>query len=200
MKKGKLISICGIDGSGKTTQSRLLNKYLDEKGFNVFHLPKMPSFGGWIIDCLKGEYESSKLITSDIINLVEISDRIRYLTEYCEKILNYKDTIIISERYTYSYIARAITQQCNPNTINVLKVLYKACLRPDMTIFLDVSPKIAVERVETRGYDSEDLQRLINLDNAYKTLGEFSDFQVINAEHSIDVVHKSIKECVDKKF
>ncbi|RLG16008.1 hypothetical protein DRN63_04720, partial [Nanoarchaeota archaeon] len=31
----KIIAICGIDGSGKTTQIRLLKKYLRRKGFRA---------------------------------------------------------------------------------------------------------------------------------------------------------------------
>ncbi len=35
MNKQSIIAICGIDGSGKTTQIKLLEKYLKERGFKV---------------------------------------------------------------------------------------------------------------------------------------------------------------------
>lgn len=199
-KNGKLIAFCGIDGSGKTTQARLLCNYLEDKNYNVFHLPKMPSFGGWIADCVKMENKTDNSINQDIINVLEASDRIRYLVEYCEKILSQNNTIVISERYTYSYIARAITQKCRPETINALSSLYKACLTPDICFYLSVSAKTAAERVKKRGYDSEDENRLVTLDNAYRSIDAFSEFQVIDAEKSKDRVYKSICDSVNKKI
>lgn len=60
--KGKLIVLEGIDGSGKETQSNLLEKKLKEKGREVMHIsfPDYESPSSALVKCtLKGTLEKS---------------------------------------------------------------------------------------------------------------------------------------------
>ena len=143
-----LIAFCGIDGSGKTTQINLLKEYLEKEG-NPVYLTKQPTNFYRTYDRFR-KYVNREIDISDSqiiyeLALLSASDKIRH---YETEILPNQDKIIISDRYVFSaysyFIARGI------NDIEWLKEINKYLPLPSLTIYLDIAPQIAFERIVSR--------------------------------------------------
>jgi dTMP kinase len=56
--------------------------------------------------------------------------------------------------------------------------------RPDVTFLLAVDPAVAYHRIESRGYDHEEMAYLRAAAAAYRSLPEYGDFVVIDANRT----------------
>ena len=161
---GKLIVIEGSTGSGKSNQSTRLTERLKNLNLNV----KRVSFPNY-------ESESSALIkmflrgdfSSDLLNVNSYAVSLFYtLDRFSSFIINWKefydkpDSIVIADSYSYSNIAYQIAKIKNKKDklrfINWIKKIEFNKLGlpvPDLTIFLDVNPKISSLLRRLRGRD-----------------------------------------------
>lgn len=195
-KKGILISIVGIDGSGKTTQSSLLCKWLKEQGNTVFDVHNLPSYADWVFDTIakkKGYDDTMKLFSPTVVDFAVAIDKIRDFSIYTEKLSN-QNTIVISQRYTYCKIASAM--QNDVEHIDLLSEIYSWVPKPDLTFFMDLPIEVAVDRVLKRGVDVETYSGLYNFKKCYERLPEYKDFIQIDANRSVDYVQESLRDYV----
>jgi dTMP kinase len=151
-KKGIFIVIEGLDGSGKTTQAKLLSKKL-EKTNNVL-LTAEPSLGkiGTFIreDCL---YEETRLPT-EAEALLFAADRIEHMHNEIKPALD-QGKLVICDRYIYSSLA----YQGNAGlSLDWIKTINARALQPDFCIFIDVSPEKVIERLRRRKSVMETLE------------------------------------------
>jgi len=143
----KLFVIEGVDGSGKSTQLKLLSKYITRKGFSCefLHFPRTdaPYFGELIARFLRGEFGSLNEVDPYLVALLYAGDR----KDASEKIKEWlgKKKIVLLDRYTYSNIAYQcakiddlIEQDKLMKWILALEFDHFAIPRPDLNIFLDV--------------------------------------------------------------
>jgi dTMP kinase len=99
-KRGKLIVIDGTDGSGKTTQIKLLAKRLKNDGCKVktIHFPHYSNFfGRFIGHCLTEQYYNFINVHPKIVSALYAADRWESSQEI-RSFLN-KDFIVIVDRY-----------------------------------------------------------------------------------------------------
>jgi len=147
IKKYRYIAIEGIDGSGKTTIANLLYSKLSEK-YNKITLMKEPydnDLSKKIKEIISKEHEKN-LDYGYLLALLFTADRsIKNID--LKKYLN-SDYIIISDRSIYSTFSYQILYE--GIDIEWLKCVSKYIIRPDITFILDVDPKIAVERINSR--------------------------------------------------
>jgi len=103
----KLIVIEGIDGSGKSTQIRLLNDHLTKKGFRCefLHFPRAdaPFFGELISRFLRGEFGALDKVDPWLVAMLYAGDR-KDASDLIKGWLD-KGNIVLLDRYTYSNIA-----------------------------------------------------------------------------------------------
>jgi dTMP kinase len=100
MKKGKLIVIDGTDGSGKSTQIKLLTDKLKKEGHKVkaIHFPHYENFiGGFIGHCLTEQYYNFINVHPKIVSVLYAADR----WESAQEIKNYlaKGYVVVLDRY-----------------------------------------------------------------------------------------------------
>lgn len=187
-KKGKLISIEGVDGSGKGTQSKKIKEYLESQGKKValFEFPRYNNLIGQIIaDYLKGQYGSIEDVPKKLICLAYALDR-KNAQDEIKKYLE-DGYYVICDRYTHSNLfsaAKLPENQWNKFIDWVEKMEFEECniIKPDITFYLYVDIHTTINRIESRGkrdyQDGKDdihennLDLLINTAKCYLEYGK----------------------------
>jgi dTMP kinase len=138
--KGKLIVVEGIDGSGKSTQLRLLEKWFQSKQSPVF-LTEWNSSETVRRITSKGKRKGRLTpITFSLLHATDFADR------YERNILPllHAGYIVLADRYIYTAFARDIVRGCNPKWV---RRVYEFAVRPDLVFYFKVPVDIAVERI-----------------------------------------------------
>lgn len=202
-KKGLFIVLEGIDGAGKTTQAALLADYLTSKGRTVLRTaePTALPTGVALRRALSGaepktECEMATMFTLDrIAHNSDPKEGIRAITE--------SGTDIICDRYYYSSLA----YQGHSTDYEWVKSMNLACpaiLRPDLCIYLDLTPEQSLERIR-RGRESveiyENAETLTRVRNAFMRVFEDGDITervaVVNAYRTPEEIAAELRELVD---
>lgn len=103
---GKLIVLEGMDGSGKSTQVRLLAEYFEKKGMSVkqFHFPTGEGFAGEMInDFLQGKFGSADEVDPYFVAMIYALDRKKMARTMYQWLAEYD--IVLLDRYTLSNVA-----------------------------------------------------------------------------------------------
>ncbi|HCI56170.1 MAG TPA: dTMP kinase [Bacteroidales bacterium] len=143
----KLFVIEGLDGSGKTTQIKLLKDFFEEQGLlsEHIHFPRTdtPWFGELIARFLRGEFGSLNKVDPYLVAMLYAGDR-KDAAPLINEWLNENKAVLI-DRYTYSNIAYQCAkikdkegQNKLKNWIFKLEFEYFAIPKPSINIFLDV--------------------------------------------------------------
>lgn len=194
----KFIAFEGIDGSGLSTQSKLIFESLTKKGNKVL-LTKEPTSGeiGKIIrKALKGEIFIDKVTLS----LLFAADRMDHIS----KIDFNKYDYVITDRYFFSNLA----YQSLDVDLNFIMNINKFALKPHIVIFLDVPTEICIERIKKRAKINnshleiyEDVEKLRRIrENFLKIFEKFQDLEIfiVDGKKEIEQVHEEIMKIVDK--
>jgi len=189
---GKFIVIEGLDGSGQSTQVKLLNNFLTQKGHQAISTkePTQESEAGKKIKEVLG-----KSLEIDAMELQELFAQDR--KEHLERkiIPNLKQNkVVISDRYYFSTFAYGAAHGAD---LNELIKMNKNFLLPDVTFFLKVKPETCINRIEKRGDPKtlfEKREQLAKVWNVYETLPKrFENVYIIDGEQSIENVFNQIK-------
>ena len=200
--KGLFISFEGIEGTGKTIQSKLLCEYLTKKGFKVL-LTEEP--GGTRI----GRTIRDILLSVDNIEMTPLTElflynasRIQHIKEVILPAIK-KGMVVITDRFSDSTIAyQGYGRGIELNLINAIERIVTEGLKPDRTILLDLDVATGLQR--NKGINKEDRIELENVTfhervrNGYHALAakEPERIHVMDASKSIEHIHDSIKNLV----
>ncbi|RLC38087.1 MAG: dTMP kinase [Candidatus Nealsonbacteria bacterium] len=192
---GRFIVFEGLDGSGQSTQVKLLAEFLEKRGYKVLKTkePTKDSVAGKKIAKIlhkKEEvppFEFQKLFSKD---------RAWHLKKIIIPALKERK-IVISDRYFFSSFSYGITEGVE---LKELIALNKKFLLPDLVFFLDVSPEICIQRIGRRGkektlFEEKEILKKV-YENYKKVLKEFektTKIFIINGERSIEEVFEDVK-------
>ena len=152
-RKGFFMCVEGLDGCGKTTQTKLLVKNLQAQGFNALYTaePSRGKIGSFLKKyCLQGE----KRVSSEVEALLFAADRVEHLKEEVVPALN-EGRIVVSDRYIYSSLAY---QGAVKLDLGWIREINKWTISPDLAVFIDVEPEIAIQRVKSKKSVMENLE------------------------------------------
>jgi len=203
MKKGKFIVFEGIDGSGKTTQGECLYKRLCGMGIRA-HLTKEPT-DGEIGLLIRRILRKEIIMTENAMPLLFAADRSDHIfgTGGLKKLVDSGVTVICDRYYFSSYAYNSVDTGMDW-TIS-LNGYNRSALRPDCTVFIDLSIKKAMERIaQTREaaelYENE--ERLSEVRRRFFAAFEKVDdkVEIINADDSIDNVSEKVWERIKYLF
>lgn len=153
VNKGRFITFEGLDGSGKSTQLMALSKYLLTKNIkNVCHSePTKGPIGKQIRTILSG----SEPADPRTIALLFAADRIEHVTAKDGIMDNVNRGItVLSDRYYFSSFAYQVVDMPLEWVMEINKVARESA-KPDLHVFIDVSPEICLERIEKNRTSSQ---------------------------------------------
>lgn len=139
------ITIEGIDGAGKTTLVSKLNLAFQERGYKVKKI-KEP-FNEGIKKIIEDIKECESLPSKDkSLALAHLfaTDRLVYSKQIYEKYN--KSHILLSDRSKYSSMAYQLDVKFGHN-----RILNLTTPEPDLLVYLDIMPQVAMKRIESRG-------------------------------------------------
>lgn len=195
--RGKLITLEGIDGSGKSTVAEKLKKNPEIKAFKpVF--TREPTRG-----TLTGNAVENA-IQSDTDHLAELflftADHAEHLAKLVKPALE-SGKLVISDRYSDSrYAYQGITLKTRlENPLEWVKNLHRGwTIDPDLTFLFDITPEASIERCGKRGEQSkfEKIEFLRGVRDIFLRLAadDPERFIVIDAFRSPEYIEKEVAE------
>ncbi len=199
---GRFIVFEGLDGSGQSTQVKLLAEFLEKRGYKVLKT-KEPTKDSKFGKKIRKILDKEKRISPKKLQKLFSKDRAWHLKKIIIPALKERK-IVISDRYFFSSFSYGITDGVG---LKELITLNKKFLLPDLVFFLDVSPEICVQRIERRGeektlFEEKEILKKV-YENYKKVLKEFektTKIFIINGERSIEEVFSEIKKIVQKQL
>ncbi len=162
-----LISFEGIDGSGKSTQMKLLSEKL--KNINIDNIVlREPGDTGISNDIRKILLDKNNKIEPESETLLFLSSRSQLVKE--KIIPNYKkEKVILCDRYIDSTLAyQGYGRQLNKKLIKQLNIFVTRNIIPDITFILDIDPKVSMNRLKIKNLDRMESLGVKFLENVSK--------------------------------
>jgi len=206
--KGKLVVFCGIDGSAKSTNLKILHKWLKDNDYKVATTKWNSS--DYLSEVIKAGKEK-KILTPLLYSLLHAADLLcRYDTEILPALSEGK--IVLADRYIYTSMVRDGVRGIDRK---IIELIYKDLVRPDIIIHCVVPVEVAISRImDDKGlsyYGSgmdikldEDMknsavkyERL--MDKLYKEiLPKEKGYHLINCEKPVDEVAIDVRNVIRK--
>jgi len=128
---GKLIVVEGTDGVGRSTHTALLRSWLEARGHAVLDTGMTRSVlaGSGLKEAKKGT------------TLGRLTMQLYYATDFADRLENQMvpalraGFVVLTDRYTYSAIARAVVRGVEPEWI---RAVYGIALVPDLVLYLRI--------------------------------------------------------------
>ncbi|QEE16208.1 dTMP kinase [Promethearchaeum syntrophicum] len=148
---GFFLVLDGIDGCGKSTQAKKLSEYFISNDIKTL-LTAEPS--DYDLGKILRNYLQNPEVPASVDALLFAADRIEHCNKKILPLLN-KGFIVISDRYRdSSYIYQSIEGRNEGVSIDWIKKLNKFSLIPDLTIIIDIDPKIGLRRKRNQATNS----------------------------------------------
>jgi dTMP kinase len=190
-KNGVFICVEGLDASGKTTQSKLLVRNLQRKGFDAVYTTE-PSYGriGRLIrkHVLVGKNRTSAVLEA----LLFAADRVDHSEREVIPALQAKK-VVVTDRYLYSSFAY---QGATGLDLKWIEEVNRWAIKPDMTIYIDISPEIVLKRLKREKSIMETLQNQRRVREIYLELVKNYGLRVVDGNKSRQVVAQEIMNAV----
>lgn len=204
--QAKFIVFEGLDGSGKSTQIRLLEQRLVQQGHRVAVTaePTASATGGLVRDALCAFTPR----TGAEIAALFAADRVAHNTNPVWGIgkMLAEGRTVICDRYYYSSMAYqgSVT---DPDWVRDMNLNCPEIRRPDLCVFLDVDYERCCERMEgdrafREIYENRDSLKKIRerYFSVFEELRERDNIAVVNAARAVDAVAADVFSAVEALF
>jgi len=201
------ITLEGPDGSGKTTQARLLAEWLRKQGYDVV-LTREPG-GTHIGDQIRAVLHDPRNAEMDARTeiLLYSASRAQHVAQRIRPTLA-AGKIVISDRYADSTLAyQGYGRGLDLEILRAITAFATGGLTPDLTLYLDVAPQEGLQRRRLGGeewnrLDAEALEFHRRVRAGYMELvrQEPERWAVIDGARSVEEVQAEIRALVQAKL
>lgn len=201
--KGKFITVEGTDGSGKSTQLKLLMDYLGTKNCDVVFTrePGGTEISEKIRDVILDI--NNKEMTDMTEALLYAAARAQHVQQKIIPAIN-EGKVVICDRFVDSSIAYQGAAR-GLGTDNIMQINSFALngIMPDLTLFFDLPPEKGILRKknekELDRLESEKLDFHVNVYEGYKKLcSQYPDrIKAISADDTVENINRQVIEIID---
>lgn len=192
------IAFEGPDGSGSSTQSKLLAEWLQKERKTVLltkePTPK-PPIGRLIREVLQHKHK----VSPEALQLLFCADRAEHLVTEVEPALG-RGEFVVTDRYLLSTLAYGSLNL----DLEWLEKLNSSFRQPDLTFLFDLPIEVCLERIKSRGGDFElfeTQERLTKIQSTYLELAKkYPNVHVVNANRPIEEIQEEVWTIVEEKI
>ncbi len=198
---GEMIVIEGIEGAGKSTAMSVVNRVLTELGVSELLHTREP--GGTPIaeklrTILKQGSQDERIVVQTEVLLMYAS-RAQLLNNVILPALE-KGVWVVSDRYDLSSFAyQGGGRQVSLDVIETLSDFCLQGFKPSLTLYIDVTPELSMQRVAMRGgkdrIESEDIEFFERVRSVYLEFAKHSSsIKTIDGSLPLDAVEQAIEQ------
>lgn len=137
---GRLIAVEGLDGSGKSTQIHLLQRWLEIQGCRVF-------FSEWnsseLVKTATSKGKKRQLLTPTTFSLIHATDFADRYERQLVPLLR-AGYLVLCDRYVFTAFARDTVRGCPTEWV---RGLYGFAALPDITFFFSATLEVSLKRI-----------------------------------------------------
>ena len=193
---GLLITVCGLDGCGKTTMLERIIKELEKD--NILFVTKQPTNSVRESVIFRTYMDSPNHDGYDYrsLSLLAASDRLQHVNKVIQPQME-MGKIVVSDRYFYSCLANLRARGFKKD--KWIYEISKSVIKPDIAFFFDVPAKVAISRVRSR---EEEKDKYIDVELQYKLRQEYIDICKVNkgilisTEQSEEDTYRKVKKAL----
>lgn len=204
--KAKFIVIEGLEGAGKSTAIDTIHRYLQQSGIQNITCTREPGgtdLAEQLRSLVKKEYKNEKL-TPEAECLMMYAARVQLVENVIKKQLE-QGVWVIGDRHDLSSRAYQGGGRGLSDLVEKISQATLAEFKPDLTLYLDIDPKLGLERVAKRG--ALDRIEKENLDFFTRTRAKYleiaksdASIHIIDAKEPIEQVQKHIESILEKSL
>lgn len=206
MKKNLFIAIEGIDGSGKSTQAKNIAKRLEAEGHKVYLTfePTDMRIGKMIRSILGGKEKADEKVIAALF----VADRLDHLLHETNGIIKKLEEgyTVITDRYYFSSYAYH-GAHVDMDWVIASNNMAAQTLKPNVNIFVDVSPEVAMKRINANRESIEIYETLDNLKavqaqylRAFEKLKNEEHIVTVNGDETPEKVTESLWEVLQTEL
>ncbi len=177
MTRSLFVVFEGIDGSGKSTQARLLESFLSSQGIpcECTFEPGESAVGKMIRAMLQGEHTMNARTEAFLF----AADRSEHLENVIDPALE-SGKVVICDRYKYASIAYQTARGMKFKEVDVLNSFAP---RPDIVYYIDIDPDIGIARIENGDNEVDEFENidlLVKVRGVYLKMAKQYNFSVLD--------------------
>ena len=167
---GRLIIVEGIDGSGKSTQIKLVHRWLENLGYNAFFTEW--NSADWVKKTTK-KGKKNRSLTPTTFSLLHATDFAHRLVSNILPPLK-AGMIVLADRYVYTAFARDVVRGCDYDWV---RRVYSFAPKPDIAFYFRVPIDVSLQRITTARQVLKDFEAGMDLGLHPDPLESFKLFQ-----------------------
>lgn len=202
MTYGKMITLEGVEGAGKSTQLVNLIDYLQQQGIPVIATrePGGTALGEKIRSVLLNDDGNKMALECEM--LLMFAARAQHMQEVIKPALENGQWVVSDRFVDASYAYQSGGRGMDIKRIKQLEQWLLAGFKPDLTLLLDVSVAAGFQRIVSRGKDrieQESVEFFERVRNTYLQLAQSEPerIKLIDAAQPVDAVTKQIQSCLN---